>query len=94
MNMDSTLACDKLELKKAQASYKRNLDRRLRRGNAKIKEGYYILLEVQNWKVRKLSEHTDGPFLVLNRPTLTFVIQRGDVGERVNSDLVEWKPTP
>lgn len=41
----------------------------------------------------RLGGHTDGPFLVLYRTTHTFVIQLGDVVERVNSYLVEWAPT-
>lgn len=42
----------------------------------------------------KLSEQIDGSFLVLVRTTCKFVIQLGDVVERVNVNVVGWPLAP
>lgn len=58
-----------------------------------MKVGYYVWMTIQNGKVKnKLGKHTEGPFLILNRLTCTFLIQRDDLFKRVNSDRIEWNP--
>lgn len=42
----------------------------------------------------KLRGHTKGTFAVLRRTTRTFVIQQGEMVERVNSDRVVNVPGP
>lgn len=75
-------------LKKAQVRYKENFFSRMRRENEDIVEGDFVWLNVQDGNsMEKLGGKTDGPFEVLRRTTLTFVIIRGRVVVRVNSDL-------
>lgn len=74
--------------------YKRNLDRRIRCGEAKITVGDYISEDVQDGKAKTLGGNHDGPFSVLDRTTHTFVIKLGDVVERFNCDRVVLVPTP
>lgn len=89
MNMASNRTRATLELMKAQLNYKRNLNRRLRRGYAKVKVGDYIWLDVQDYKANKNpGGHTDVPFVVLDRNTRRFVIELGEVVERLNGDPV------
>lgn len=76
--MASTVASARIELNKAQVWYKKGFDGRMRRGNAEIKVGDRIWMDVQDGKGNtKLGGHTEGPFLVLDRTTRTFVLQRG-----------------
>lgn len=83
------MARAKIELKIDQVSYQKNLARRLRRGNVKIKVGDYVWLEVKNGTEKnKLGVHTHGSFPDLEHTTRTFVIQRWDMVKRVNSDRV------
>lgn len=75
MNMYSTVARDKLQVKKSQVNCKRNFDRKLRGRNAKLKVGYDIFLDVQYGKAnKKVDGNTDGPFLLLERTNRTFEI--------------------
>lgn len=41
---------ESFKLKNAKVRYKRNFDKRMRRGNEVGKEGYYVCLEVQDGK--------------------------------------------
>lgn len=87
--MAAAVAKARVQLKYAQARYKKAFDRRLRKGNTEISEGYYVWLEVQDGKSKdKLGGHTEGPYRDLDGATRTFFLQRGDVVERVNSHWV------
>ena len=83
-------------LKAAQARYKRNFDKRVRVSNRNIRAGEYVFIDPTDGTTKgtKLGNHALGPFRVLRNDVRTFVIQRGDVVERVNSDRVAYAPTP
>lgn len=56
-------------------------------------EGDHVWLEVKDGKGKnKLGAHTDATFDVLRRKTRTFLTQRGELVERVNSDRVVKEP--
>lgn len=93
LNIAETVAHARVEHKKARFAYKKHFDSRPLRGNATIKVGYHVLLNVQDGKAKyKLRGHTEVPLPVLNRITWTFVIHCGDVVEPVTSDGVGRHP--
>lgn len=90
---------------KAKFRYKRNVYKRILRGNAKINVEDYIFLTIHNVKAEeKLGGHLEGLFHVVHRTTRSYIIQLGEVVERansdidnryrVNSDLIGWAPAP
>lgn len=81
LRMSVAIAKSRVYLKKSQVRYKKKkLYRGMRRGNADFKEGDYVWLYIQDVNSKdKLGGHTAGPFEVLNRTNLTFVILRGKV---------------
>ena len=83
-------------LKKTQLSYKQDFDKRIRVSNRNILAGQYIYLDPRDGeKVHgKLGPIAEGPYRVLLNDKRTFVIQRGEVVERVNSDRVTYAPPP
>ena len=92
-----TAVCNaRKRLTKAQERYKRDFDRNVRRANRYIKPGQYIYLDPQDGQktAGKLGHVAVGPYRVLLNDGRTFVIQRGDVVERVNSDRVTYSPPP
>jgi len=82
-------------LKEAQAKYKANFDRRLRR-TRKLKVGEKVFLDLHDGglKRNKLTHEVDGPFEILevSKATNTVVIQRKDVTERVSMNRVTRAP--
>lgn len=48
--MAATVAKARIQQKKVQLQYKRDFDKRMRRGNTNIKELYYVWLDVQDVK--------------------------------------------
>ena len=92
-----TAVCNaRRRLTKAQERYKRDFDRNVRRANRHIKPGQYVYLDPQDGQktAGKLGHIAVGPYRVLLNDGRTFVIQRGDVVERVNSDRVTYSPPP
>lgn len=88
--MAATAARSRMVLKKAPVRYKKRLDQRLNHGKAKVTVGDYLWLDTQGEKIKdKIGGHTEGPFLILYRTTRTFLIQRDDHVELVNSSNVE-----
>ena len=83
-------------LKKTQLRYKQDFDKRIRVSNRNILAGQYIYLDPRDGeKVHgKLGPIAEGPYRVLLNDKRTFVIQRGEVVERVNSDRVTYAPPP
>ena len=83
-------------LRKTQLRYKRDLDRRIRVANRHITPGQFVYLDPRDGeKVHgKLGPIAEGPYRVLLNDRRTFVIQRGDVVERVNSDRITYAPPP
>ena len=69
---------------------------RIRVSNRNILAGQYIYLDPRDGeKVHgKLGPIAEGPYRVLLNDKRTFVIQRGEVVERVNSDRVTYAPPP
>lgn len=67
----------------------------MRRYNEDITAVYYVWIDVQYGKEEeKLGGHTEYPFIVFDRSTRAFVIQRGRVVELVNGDWGFEAPTP
>lgn len=87
MKIASTVARAKSDLKKAKVNYKSNYDWRLRHVKTKMKVCDYIWLGIQDGKAKfNMGLHTEVPFIVLDHTTRIFVIQLGDVADRLNSD--------
>ena len=87
-------ACTKLQ--KTQLRYKHDFDKRIRVSNRHIQAGQYIYLDPRDGEKidGKLGPIAEGPYRVLLNDKRTFVIQRGEVVERVNSDRVTYAPPP
>ena len=84
-------------LYEAQCRYKRDFDKSVRRANRHIRPGQYIYLDPRDGVKAtpgKLGHIAVGPYRVLVNDGRTFVIQRGEVVERVNSDRVTYSPPP
>lgn len=47
LKVEATIAKARVDMKKAQVRYKLEFDRRMRRGNAEIEEGYLVCMDVQ-----------------------------------------------
>ena len=84
------------KLKKTQLRYKQDFDKRIRVSNRHIQAGQYIYLDPRDGEKvdGKLGPIAEGPYRVLLNDKRTFVIQRGEVVERVNSDRVTYAPPP
>ena len=80
-------------LKRAQARYKRDLDRDIR-ATRRIETGDHIFLDTHDCVAKrpKLTDNISGPFRVLGHNSNTIVIQRGEVVERVSRDRVTLAP--
>ena len=82
-------------MKKAQARYKKNFDKRVRRAR-KLKAGDAVYLDVEEsgMKRSKLSHGVAGAFRVIkvDKDTNTVLIQRGDLVERVAMNRVVRAP--
>ena len=84
-------------LYQAQCRYKCDFDKSVRRANRHIRPGQYIYLDPRDGVKAtpgKLGHIAVGPYRVLVNDGRTFVIQRGEVVERVNSDRVTYSPPP
>ena len=81
---------------KAQARYKRDFDRRVRRVTHRPKVGSHVYLDpFDGTKKRSKLQHTvEGPYKVLEIDNRTIVIQRGEVVERVSADRTTPAPQP
>lgn len=85
--MAVTVAEARVELKKPKKRYKRNVDRRMGHGNARIEEFDYVWLDVQEGnRKEKLGRHREGPFEVLIITAGTLIIHRGKGVEHLSSD--------
>ena len=94
--LDATLAKAYDRLIKTQRRYKRDFDKRVRTANRNIRPGEYVYLDPTDGTTKgtKLGNHALGPYRVLANDRRTFVIQRGDEVERVNSDRITYAPPP
>ena len=81
---------------RTQPRYKRDLDRRVRIANQHIRPGQYVYLDPRDGTKTdgKLGIVAEGLYKVLLNDRRTFVIQRGEVVERVNSDRITYSPPP
>ena len=79
---------------KTQLRYKQDFEKRIRVSNHNILTVQYIYLDPRDGeKIHgKLGPIAEGPYRVLLKNKRIFVIQRGDVVERVNSDRATYAP--
>ena len=94
--LDETTACAYNRLKKAQARYKKNFDKRVRRTNVNIGPGDYVFLDHTDGskKKGKLQSLAEGPSGVQKRSDRTFTIDRKGAMEVINSDRGTKAPRP
>ena len=94
--LEATLQKAYDHLLKTQQRYKRDFDKRVRSANRNIRPGDYVYLDPTDGTTKgmKLGSHAFGPYRVLANDRRTFVIQRDDEVERVNSDHVTYAPLP
>ena len=94
--LDETIAGAYNRLKKAQARYKKNFDKRVRRTNVNIGPGDYVFVDPNDGskKKGKLQSPAEGPYRVQQRSGRTFTIDRKGATEVINSDRVTKAPRP
>ena len=94
--LENAVATARVRLRKTQLRYKRDFDRRVRIANQHIRPGQYVYLDPRDGTKTdgKLGIVAEGPYKVLLNDRRTFVIQRGEVVERVNSDRITYSPPP
>ena len=94
--MEQAILSARRRLRKTQLKYKADFDKRIRVANRHIEAGQYVYLDPRDGeKVHgKLGPIAEGPYRVLLNDRRTFVIQRGHVVERVNSDRITYAPPP
>ena len=94
--LEKALVNARKHLLATQSQYKRDFDKRIRSANNDIGPGDYVFLDPEDGgkKKKKLGGHAVGPYRVLENAIRTFVIQRGEEVERVNSDRVTRAPPP
>ena len=90
--LENAVATARVRLRKTQLRYKRDFDRRVRIANQHIRPGQYVYLDPRDGTKTdgKLGIVAEGPYKVLLNDRRTFVIQRGEVVERVNSDRITY----
>ena len=83
-------------LKKAQARYKKNFDKRVRRTNVNIIPGDHVFIDPTDGSKKKGKLHSpaEGPYRVQQRSDRTFTIDRKGATEVINSDRVTKAPCP
>ena len=81
-------------LTKAQARYKKDYDRSVRRSNKNIRAGDWIYLDNPEEDPGKLEYHTTGPHRVIANDGHTLTIDRAGQLERVSSDRLVAGPPP
>ena len=94
--LEEAVASARERLRKTQMRYKKDFDKRIRIANRHIQPGQYVYLDPRDGSKAdgKLGAVAEGPYRVLLNDKRTFVIQRGEVVERVNSDRVTYSPPP
>ena len=94
--LEATIAKAYDRLLKTQRRYKRDFDKRVRTANRNILAREYFYLDPTDGttKSTKLGNHAQGPYRVLSNDRKTFVIQRDDEVERVNSDCITYASPP
>ena len=92
--LDEAIAGASNRLKKAQARYKKNFDKRVRRTNLNISPGDYVFIGPTDGskKKGKLQSPAEGPYGVQQRSDRTFPIERKGATEVINSDRVTKAP--
>ena len=94
--LDETIAGAYNRLKKAQARYKKNFDKRVRRTNVNIGPGEYVFIDPTDGskKKGKVQSPAEGTYRVKQRSERTFTIDRKGATEVINSDRVTKAPRP
>ena len=94
--LDETIAGAYNRLKKAQARYKKNFDKRVRRTNVNIGQGDFVFIDPTNGskKKGKLQSPAEGPYRMQQRSDRTFTIDRKGATEVLNSDRVTKATRP
>ena len=94
--LDEIIAGAYNRLKKAQARYKKNFDKRVRRTNVKIGPEEYVFIDPTDGskKKGKLQSPAEGPYRVQQRSDRTFTIDRKGATEVINPDRVAKAPRP
>ena len=93
--LDETIAGAYNRLKKAQARYKKNFDKRERRTNVNIGPVEYVFIHPTDGSKKKGKMHSpaEGPYRVQQMSDRTFTIRKGAT-EVVNSDRATKAPRP
>ena len=92
--LSSSLEGARSRLKKSQARYKRDFDRRVRESQRELRKGDYVYLDVPEKPKSKLAPLAQGPYRVLKAKRHTIRIDRDGVDEKVNVDRVTPAPPP
>ena len=94
--LDSTIQKAYGSLRRTQARYKRDLDKRKRRINSRLRPGEYVYLNPTDGgkTSNKLAPPAVGPYRVLANDRRTITIDRDGVTERVSADRCVYAPPP
>ena len=94
--MDSTIQRAYGSLRRTQARYKRDFDKRIRRINYRFRPGEYVYLNPTDGAKtsNKLASPAVGPYRVLANDCGTITIDRDGVTERVSTDRCVYAPPP
>lgn len=94
--LDSTIQKDYDSLRRTQARYKRDLDKRIRQINSRLCPGEYISLNPADGgkTSNKLASLGVGPYRVLVNHRQAITINRDGVTERASTDCYVYAPPP
>ena len=94
--LDSTIQKAYESLRRTQARYKRDFDKRIRRINSRLRPGEYVYLNpTEGGKTsNKLASPAVGPYRVLANDRRSITIDRDGVTERVSADRCVYTPPP
>ena len=94
--LDETIQKAYGSLRRTQARYKRDFDKRVRRVNTRLKPGNYVYLDPTDGgkTSNKLASPAGGPYRVLANDQRTITIDRDGVTERVSADRCVYAPPP
>ncbi|CDF40838.1 unnamed protein product [Chondrus crispus] len=94
--LDSTIQKAYGSLRRTQARYKRDFDKRIRRINSRLRPGEYVYLNPTDGAKtsNKLASPAVGPYRVLANDRRIITIDRDGVTERVSADRCVYAPPP
>ena len=94
--LDETIQKAYGSLRRTQARYKRDFEKRVRRVNTRLKPGNYVYLDLTDGAKTsiKLASPAVGPYRVLANDQRTITIDRDGVTERVSADRCVYAPPP